>query len=109
MAKDGEWSLFDRADSRRVHRKITHLGVGMQQVRSYRDVQNNEGKVAAVELIKDPENYVMHFERYAASIVSVIAYGRRIPSSEDPIITEVIAVMHNAADLNVPGTTHLYQ
>jgi hypothetical protein len=109
MAKDGEWSLFDQADSRRVHRKITHLGVGMQQVRSYRDVQNNEGKVAALELIKDPENYVMHFERYAASIVSVIAYGRRIPSSEDPIITEVIAVMHNAADLNVPGAAHLDQ
>jgi len=51
----------------------------------------------------------MHFERYAASIVSVIGYARRIPSSEDPIITEVIAVMHNAADLNVPGTTHLCQ
>jgi len=60
-------------------------------------------------LSRDLETYVMHFERYAASIVSVIGYARRIPSSEDPIITEVIAVMHNAADLNVPGTTHLCQ
>jgi hypothetical protein len=79
----------------------------MQQVRSYRDVQNNESKIVALDLIKDPDNYVLHFERYAASIVSTIAYGRRIPSSEDPIITEVIAVMHNAADLNVPGTNIL--
>jgi cytochrome P450 len=50
----------------------------------------------------------MHFERYAASVVSVMAYGRRIPSSNDPIITEVIVLMHSAADLNVPGTHTTY-
>lgn len=74
----------------------------MQQVRSYRDIQNNESKVAALDLITDPSNYVKHFERYAASVVSIIAYGRRLLSS-DPIITEVLDVMHSAADLNVPG------
>jgi len=94
-------SLTDR----RVHRKITHQGVGMQQVRSYRTIQNNESKLVAYDLINDSANYVAHFERYAASVVSIIAYGRRIPSYLDPIITEVIAVMHNAADLNVPGKT----
>jgi cytochrome P450 len=75
----------------------------MQQVRSYRDIQNNESKIVGLDLLNRPNDFVMHFERYAASIVSTIAYGRRIPSSSDPIITEVIAVMHVAADLNVPG------
>ena len=45
----------------------------------------------------------MQFERYAASVVSIIGFGRRIASTEDPIISEVIAVMHLAADLNIPG------
>jgi cytochrome P450 len=46
---------------------------------------------------------VAHFERYAASVVSIIGFGRRVSSIDDPIITEVIAVMQKAADLNVPG------
>lgn len=58
-----------------------------------------------MDLLQTPDNYVMHFERYAASVVSIIGFGRRIASPEDPIITEVIAVMQRAAELNVPGTS----
>jgi cytochrome P450 len=90
-------------DRWRIHRRITHAGVGLQQVRSYRDIQNNESKLVAAALLSDPENYVLQFERYAASVVSIIGFGRRIKSTEDPIITEVIAIMHKAAELNVPG------
>lgn len=90
-------------DRWRVHRKITHAGVGLQQVRKYRWFQNDESKVIAFELLRTPEEYVAHFERYAASVVSIIGFGRRVASTTDPIITEVIAVMQKAADLNVPG------
>lgn len=87
----------------RVHRKLTHHGVGVQAVRRYRQFQNDESKVVALDLLTSPENYVAHFERYATSVVSIIAFGRRVASHLDPIVTEVIAVMHLAADLNVPG------
>lgn len=90
-------------DRWRVQRKITHHGVGIQQVRRYRDFQNDESKVVALDLLKEPEEYVAHFERYATSVVSIIGFGRRVADPRDPIITEVIAVMHRAADLNVPG------
>ncbi|ORY66159.1 cytochrome P450 [Pseudomassariella vexata] len=90
-------------DRWRVHRKLMHHGVGVQQVRRYRDFQNNESKTVAYDLLSSPEDYVKHFERYATSVVSIIAFGRRVESSQDPIITEVIASMHLAADLNVPG------
>lgn len=90
-------------DRWRVHRKITHMGVGLQQVRKYRGFQNDESKVVALDLLKMPDEYVAHFERYAASVVSIIGFGRRISSPNDPIITEVIAVMQKAAELNVPG------
>ncbi|KAH8722584.1 cytochrome P450 [Phaeosphaeriaceae sp. PMI808] len=87
----------------RVQRKLMHQGVGIQQVKRYRDFQNDESKVVACDLLTTPERYVAHFERYATSVVSIIGFGRRVASSSDPIITEVIAVMHRAADLNVPG------
>lgn len=87
----------------RVHRKLMHYAVGTQSVRKYRAFQNDESKVVAYDLLRSPSEYVKHFERYATSVVSIIGFGRRVESSNDPIITEVIAVMHLAADLNVPG------
>ena len=90
-------------DTWRVHRKLMHLGVGVQAVRRYRDVQNNESKVVALDFLRAPADYVKHLERYATSVVSVLAFGRRVARFDDPIITEVIAVMQHAAELNVPG------
>ncbi|KAF2219157.1 putative cytochrome P450 [Elsinoe ampelina] len=87
----------------RLHRKITHQVVGTQKVREYRNFQNDESKVMAMEILQRPKEYVGHLERYATSVVSIIGFGRRVASEQDPIITEVIAVMHRAADLNVPG------
>ena len=87
----------------RVHRKVTHLGVGLQQVRKYRGFQNDESKVIAYELLRTPNEYVAHFERYAASVVSMIGFSRRVSSIADPIISVVIAVMQLGAELNVPG------
>ncbi|CAN8101730.1 unnamed protein product [Discula destructiva] len=87
----------------RVHRKLMHHAVGVGQVRKYRGFQDGESRVVAWDLLKTPGEYVKHFERYATSVVSIIGFGRRVESSEDPIITEVIAVMQLAAELNVPG------
>ncbi|KAK3693130.1 cytochrome P450 [Podospora appendiculata] len=90
-------------DHWRIHRKLMHLGVGIQSVRGYREVQNNESKVVGLDFLRAPEHYVKHLERYATSVVSIIAFGRRVASYDDPIITEVIALMQLAAELNVPG------
>ena len=92
-------------DRFRIQRKLMHQGVGIQQVKRYRDFQNDESKVMAYDLLHTPDDYVEHFERYATSVVSIIGFGRRVSSPKDPIITEVIALMHRAADLNVPGKT----
>lgn len=61
--------------------------------------------MVAYDLLKTPNDYVAHFERYATSVVSIIGFGRRVSNITDPIITEVIALMHRAAALNVPGKT----
>lgn len=90
-------------DRFRVHRKLTHMGMGLQQVRNYQHIQSNENKVVLLDLLRDPDHFVDHLERYAASVVSTIGFGRRIQNPDDPIITEVIRIMQHAAELNVPG------
>ncbi|KAL1836797.1 hypothetical protein VTJ49DRAFT_4639 [Mycothermus thermophilus] len=90
-------------DHWRIHRKLMHIGVGIQSVRGYREIQNNESKIVAYDFLREPKEYVKHLERYATSVVSIIGFGRRVASYNDPIITEVIALMQLAADLNVPG------
>ena len=87
----------------RVHRKLMHMGIGVQQVRSYAGLQSDENRVVMSDLLSDTEHWMLHLERYAASVVSIIGFGRRIQSFDDPIITEVIALMQRAAALNVPG------
>ncbi|RDL29910.1 putative cytochrome P450 [Venustampulla echinocandica] len=87
----------------RLHRKITHHGVGLQQVRNYRSFQNDESRQIAYNILTTPESYEVHLERYASSVASIIAFGRRIAKTTDPIVSEVLAVMQRAAELNVPG------
>ncbi|KAI4719826.1 cytochrome P450 [Aureobasidium sp. EXF-10727] len=101
----GQYNLVNMhyGDRWRVHRKLTHQGVGLQQVRKYRGFQNNESRVMAYEMLRDPDRYVSHMERYATSVVSIIGFGRRVGKLSDPLVTQVLAIMQRAAELNVPG------
>lgn len=65
-----------------------HHAIGIQKVQKYRGYQNDESRIVACDLLKRPRGYVKHFERYATSVVSIIGFGRRVESSDDPIITE---------------------
>lgn len=45
----------------------------------------------------------MAIERYSCSVVSIIGWGRRISKKDDPIVERALAVMHQAAQIFVPG------
>jgi len=45
----------------------------------------------------------MAIERYSCSVVSIIGWGRRIRSKDDPIVERALAMMHQAAQIFVPG------
>lgn len=44
------------------------------------------------KLLSEPTEFRGHLMRYATSIASAIAYGRRMPSADDPGITTLIEV-----------------
>lgn len=76
-------------------------GLLIRQVQRYRSFQDDENKVVVYDLLSRPDEYVAHFERYATSVVSIIGFGRRVAKTTDPLITEVIALMQNAAGMAV--------
>lgn len=59
-------------------RKLLHSGFMQRQSESYRPIQSLESKVLMHELLTDPTDYRTHLERYAASVVVTVTYGRRV-------------------------------
>ena len=49
-----------------------------RQSESYRPIQNLESKVLMYDLLTNPEEFRTHLERYAASVIVTVTYGRRV-------------------------------
>ncbi|KAH8732662.1 cytochrome P450 [Phaeosphaeriaceae sp. PMI808] len=77
-------------------RKLTH-----HDVQKYQTFQDDENKIVVYDALETPEDFVSPFERYAVSAVSIIGFGRQIASTTDPVITEILAYMQNAAHVGV--------
>lgn len=65
-----------------------------RQSETYRPIQSLESKVLMHELLVDPINFRRHLERYAASVIVTVTYGRRV---ED--VTTDIVVQRNAESM----------
>ena len=44
------------------------------------------------ELLESPQDFARHLERFTISIGSTIAYGRRVPSSDVPLVKSLLEV-----------------
>ena len=67
-------------------RKLLHSGFMQKQSQTYRPVQSLESTVLMHELLNSPAAYRKHLERYAASVIVTVAYGRRVENVETDII-----------------------
>ena len=80
-----------------------HIGLMKSAALSYRPIQENESKRLAMDLVRNPTMFERHLERYAASVVMTVAYGRRVDHMNDPAVQMVLEMMQYMASLNVPG------
>jgi len=48
-------------------------------------------------------NFAHHFERYAASLVSILGWGRRIDHQQDYILKFALKMMDDITMMQVPG------
>ena len=66
-------------------------------------MQTAEATRLCAALEADPGSFEKHIDRFTASVVFAIAYGRRIDSLNAAVIRERLRFMQFAASLNIPG------
>ncbi|KAK4465348.1 putative cytochrome P450 17A1 [Cladorrhinum samala] len=85
-------------------RKLVHSGFMMRQSEKYRWIQNLESEVLMGDLLRDPGGYRVHLERYAASVIVMVTYGRRVVDVRKDVIVEMNReAMERLTQVNIPG------
>lgn len=67
-------------------RKLLHSGFMQRQAESYRPIQGLESKVLMQDLVNSPEDFRRHLERYAASVIVTVTYGRRVKDVKTDVV-----------------------
>ncbi|KAL2173069.1 cytochrome P450 [Thermothelomyces heterothallicus CBS 202.75] len=85
-------------------RKLLHSGFMQRQSESYRPIQSLESKVLMHDLLTNPKDYRTHLERYAASVIVTVTYGRRVEDVRTDVVVRMNAeAMERLTSVNIPG------
>ncbi|OTA99412.1 hypothetical protein M426DRAFT_67810 [Hypoxylon sp. CI-4A] len=85
-------------------RKLLHSGFMQRQSETYRPIQSLESKVLMHDLLKTPERFRKHLERYAASVIVTVTYGRRVEDVDSDIVVRRNGeAMDRLTQVNIPG------
>ncbi|EOD46627.1 Cytochrome P450 [Neofusicoccum parvum] len=104
VASAGRRQLFLPYGQRwRQIRKYSHSLLSATAAIKYQPIQDYESKQLMKELLDSPESFYEINRRYAASVIMLSTYGKRIPSWEDPLIKRVFKVIDNLTEMTAPG------
>ncbi|KAK8112121.1 uncharacterized protein PG998_008578 [Apiospora kogelbergensis] len=85
-------------------RRTLHSGFMQRKSTSYRPIQRLESAVLARDLLVDPHGFRAHLERYAASVIVLVTYGRRVTDvASDEVVRCNIEAMERLTSVNIPG------
>ncbi|KAI1215193.1 cytochrome P450 [Annulohypoxylon truncatum] len=85
-------------------RKLLHSGFMQRQSETYRPIQSLESKVLLNDLLRTPERFRKHLERYAASVIVTVTYGRRVEDVDTDIVVQRNGEsMDRLTQVNIPG------
>ncbi|KAK3986818.1 putative cytochrome P450 17A1 [Cladorrhinum sp. PSN332] len=85
-------------------RKLLHGGFMARQSEKYRWIQGLESQVLMGDLLRDPAGFRVHLERYAASVIVMVTYGRRVVDvRRDRVVEMNREAMERLTLVNIPG------
>ncbi|KAI0603032.1 cytochrome P450 [Biscogniauxia sp. FL1348] len=91
-------------DAWRRWRRLLHAGFTARRSAAYRPVQARESAVLAHDLLADPAAFRTHLERYAASVIVTVTYGRRVEDVRtDEVVRRNAEAMERLTSVNIPG------
>jgi cytochrome P450 len=70
---------------------------------SYSAIQEREAVATIHDILLQPEGISDHIHRYTLSVARSVAYGRRVPHSEDPFAHEIKQIMVNFSNAMTSG------
>ncbi|GAA5836682.1 hypothetical protein JCM11251_002697 [Rhodosporidiobolus azoricus] len=91
-------------DNWRRWRKVLHGSFMQKAADNYKPIQHLESKQLMNDLLHQPEGFRDHLERYAASVIVTINYGRRVHNVwTDRVVCENRRSMDILTSVNIPG------
>ncbi|KAJ7048580.1 cytochrome P450 [Mycena amicta] len=97
--------LIRNGDRLRKLRKALHAQLRPVVAAEYQPIQQQNAQSHILDLIRDPDNHMMHAQGYATSVILSLTYGKTTRTkSDDPIVEEISAAQSRLGAALVPGT-----
>lgn len=95
--------LLPYNDLWRKGRKLMHSLASESVAPTYEPVQLRESFRLLKDLLADPNNYETWFERFSACVVLQLAYGKTVETGDEPIVRDILEVVHTLERVISPG------
>ncbi|KAL6887113.1 cytochrome P450 [Trichoderma evansii] len=95
--------LLPYNDLWRKGRKLMHSLASETVAPAYEPVQLRESSRLLKDLLANPNNYETWVERFSAGVVLQLAYGKTVETGDEPIVRDILEVVHNVERLISPG------
>ncbi|KAK1236879.1 hypothetical protein MKX08_007827 [Trichoderma sp. CBMAI-0020] len=95
--------LLPYNDLWRKGRKLMHSLASESVAAAYEPVQMRGSFRLLRDLLADPNNYETWFERSSAGVVLQLAYGKTVETGDEPIVGDILEVVHTLERVISPG------
>ncbi|KAG2128831.1 cytochrome P450 [Suillus cothurnatus] len=85
-------------------RKAVHPHLQLKATEAYKDMQRENAMDFILDVLNDPTNHQKHAQRYAASVILRVAYGKSAPTANaDPEVVRIHKVVEHFHATILPG------
>ncbi|KAI0657327.1 cytochrome P450 [Cubamyces menziesii] len=86
------------------YRSSLHATLQPRIAATYEPLQMHHARNFILDILDDPDQFINHAKRYAASVTLNMTYGKTTPTSySDPDVTRINEVMERVANASRPG------
>ncbi|KAG2360674.1 cytochrome P450 [Suillus spraguei] len=105
MLSKGMRILMARSGDRfRRLRKAVHTHLQPKAAEVYKVMQRENATIFILDMLNDPKNHQKHAQRYAASVILRVTYGKSVPTANtDPEVVRIHRVMEHFQVVMRPG------
>ncbi|KAF8838138.1 cytochrome P450 [Paxillus ammoniavirescens] len=85
-------------------RKAIHPYLQPKAAETYSEIQRHAARDVILDILNDPNHHIKHAQRYAASVILRLTYGKSTPTSDDdPEVVRIHEVVKNILAAMRPG------